>query len=126
MKLRDQLTERRRYLRLQTPIKVTYTVPENGRSYSTLTKNISADGLRFETSDKDMKEASQIDIILVMPDHGETVKGKAAVIWKKKISLEDAAPYDVGLELREISESDKNAFLKFLCDLLYRLSKEHE
>ena len=126
MKLRDQLTERRRYLRLQTPIKVTYTVPENGRSYSTLTKNISADGLRFETSDRDMKEASQIDIILVMPDHSETVKGKAVVIWKKKISLEDAAPYDVGLELREISESDKNAFLKFLCDLLYRLSKEHE
>jgi len=126
MKLRDQITERRKYLRLQTPIKIAYTVPENGRSYSTFTKNISADGLRFETSDKDMKESSQIEVVFTMPGHGETVRGKAIVIWKKKITLEDTAPYDVGLELCEITEQDKNAFLKFLCDLLYELPKEHE
>ena len=48
------------------------------------------------------------------------------MVWIKQLSLEDDAPYDIGIELTEIEEDNKNTFLKFLCDLIYNLSKESE
>jgi len=54
------------------------------------------------------------------------VHAKGKVIWIKQLSLEDDAARDVGIELIEIEEDNKNTFLKFLCDLIYNLPKESE
>ena len=45
---------------------------------------------------------------------------------KKKLSLEDNSPFDVGTELVDIEEDNKNTFLKFLCDLIYNLPEERK
>lgn len=123
-KVKDGFVERRRYVRLQTPIDITYTVPETGNVLSANTKNISADGLRFETHNKSIKESDVIELKMITQDAPNPVHAKAKVIWKKKISLEDAAPFDCGLEFTEIEEDNKNTFLKFLCDLIYNIKKE--
>jgi hypothetical protein len=44
---------------------------------------------------------------MVIPEAPNPVHAKAKVIWKKKISLEDAAPFDCGLEFTEIEEDNK-------------------
>jgi c-di-GMP-binding flagellar brake protein YcgR len=124
VKVKDDYIERRRYVRLQAPIAVSYTVPETGNVLSTNTKNISADGLRFETLNKSIKESDILELKMVIQDAPNPVHAKAKVIWKKKISLEDAAPFDCGLEFTEIEEDNKNTFLKFLCDLIYTIKKE--
>lgn len=124
MKINNRLIERRRYIRLKTPISVTYTIPETGGVYSTVTKDISADGLRFESYEKDLNENGIIDIRLDISGAHNPVHVKGKVVWKKKLSLEDKAPYDVGVEFTEIEEDNKNTFLKFLCDLIYNLEKE--
>ncbi len=123
-KLKDNLIERRRYVRLQTPINISYTVPETGNTLNTSTKNISADGIRFETLNKAIKESDILELKMVIQTAPNPVHAKAKIIWKKKISLEDAAPYDCGLEFIEIEEDNKNTFLKFLCDLIYGIKKE--
>jgi len=123
-KLKDNLIERRRYVRLQTPIDISYTVPETGNVFKTSTKNISADGVRFETLNKSIKESDILELKMVIQEAPNPVHAKAKVIWKKKISLEDAAPYDCGVEFTEIEEDNKNTFLKFLCDLIYAIKKE--
>jgi len=124
VKIKDNYIERRRYVRLETPIDISYTVPETGHVLSTNTKNISADGVRFETLNKSIKESDLLELKMVIPGAPNPVHAKARVIWKKKISLEDAAPYDCGLEFAEIEEDNKNTFLKFLCDLIYTIKKE--
>ena len=121
---KDNNVERRRYVRLDKPIDISYAVPETGNILQTSTKNISADGLRFETHNKSIKESDVLELKMVMRDAPNPVHAKAKVIWKKKISLEDAAPYDCGLEFTEIEEDNKNTFLKFLCDLIYAIDKE--
>ncbi len=123
-KVKDGFIERRRFVRLQTPIDITYTVPETGNVVSTNTKNISADGLRFESLNKSIKESDILELKMIIQDAPNPVHAKAKVIWKKKISLEDAAPFDCGLEFTEIEEDNKNTFLKFLCDLIYNIRKE--
>lgn len=111
--------ERRRYVRLDAPIDVAYTVPETGSVLNSNTKNISADGLRFETLNKSIKESDILELKMVIKNAPNPVHAKAKVVWKQKVSLEDAAPYDLGLEFTEIEEDNKNTFLKFLCDLIY-------
>jgi c-di-GMP-binding flagellar brake protein YcgR len=126
MKMPDRLIERRRYIRLKTPIPIIYTIADTGKIYRAVTKDISAEGLRFETSAKDLKESSIIEISLELYGANNPVHAKGTVVWKKKLSLEDAAPYDVGIELTEIEEDNKNTFLKFLCELIYNIPKEGE
>lgn len=126
MKINDRLIERRRYIRLRTPISVTYTIQETGGVYTTVTKDISADGLRFESHEKDLKTDGVIAFSLSIAEAHNPVHAKGKIVWKKKLSLEDKAPYDVGVEFTEIEEDNKNTFLKFLCDLIYNLQKENK
>lgn len=123
-KVADIFIERRRYVRLQTPIPIAYTVPQTGSVHTTSSKNISADGMRFETSDKALTEGDLVELKLTIPGAANPVHAKGNVIWKKKMSLEDAAPFDCGMEFTEIEEDNKNTFLKFLCDLIYDIKKE--
>jgi hypothetical protein len=124
MKIKDKLIERRRYIRLKTPIPLTYTIQGSGNVYNSLTKDISADGLRFESKSKDLKESANIELKLDIYGSENPVHVKGKIIWKKQVSLEDDAPYDVGVEFTVIEEDNKNTFLKFLCDLIYNLPKE--
>lgn len=111
-------------MRLQTPIAIAYTVSQTGSVHTTSTKNVSADGLRLETHDKTLKEGDLIELKLNITGAPNPVHAKGKVIWKKKMSLEDAAPFDCGIEFTEIEEDNKNTFLKFLCDLIYNIKKE--
>ena len=124
MKIKDRLVERRRYIRLKTPIPVTYTVFRTGGIYNAVTKDISADGIRFQTLEKNIKEGDMVEMKMDIQTIPNPVHVKGKVMWKKKLSLEDNAPFDVGTELIDIEEDNKNTFLKFLCDLIYNLPEE--
>lgn len=119
----DNLIERRRYIRLKVPVEIKYAVSGDSKIRSAVSKNISADGLRIETPDKDIKKTDVLEIKLSIPGACNPVHAKASVVWKKRLSLVDGAPFDLGLEFNEIEEDNKNTFLKFFCDLIYDLPK---
>lgn len=122
-KIPERLIERRKYVRVRVPIDITYTIPGKDKVFAAVTKDLSADGLRFQTLDPNLQESSTIEIKLKLPDTVNPVHAQGKVIWKRKLSLEDAAPFDVGIDLTTIEEDNKNTFLKFLCDTIYNLSK---
>ena len=124
-KTKDTFIERRKYVRLPTPLGIAYTVPGSSNIRQAVTKDISADGLRFETTDADFKEAMVIEIKLDIPTAPNPIHAMGKIIWRKKESLEDGAPFDCGVEFIEIEEDNKNTFLKFLCDLIYDIEKDH-
>ena len=124
VKIREKLAERRSFIRLLEPISVSYAVSGNNKIYTVISKDISADGLRFQTAEKTVEEGSTLEMKLEIPNVANPVHAKSKVMWKKKLSLEDKAPFDVGSEFTEIEEDNKNTFLKFLCDLIYNLPEE--
>ncbi|MDP2929026.1 MAG: PilZ domain-containing protein [Candidatus Omnitrophota bacterium] len=126
MKIRNRLVERRKYIRLKTPVSVTCVVTETGTVYKSVTKDMSAEGLRLESKARDIKEGSILELKLEICGAANPVHAKGKVVWKKQLSLEDNAPYDIGIELIKIEEDNKNTFLKFLCDLLYNLPEENK
>ncbi len=126
MKMKDRLVERRKYIRLKTPVSVMYTVPDTGIVHSSVTKDMSADGLRLETNAKEIAKGSMLELKMELYGANNPVHAKGKVVWMKQLSLEDGAPSDIGIEFIEIEEDNKNTFLKFLCDLIYNLPKENE
>jgi len=105
MKIKDRLIERRKYIRLKTPIPLTYIISDAGKVHSSVTKDISADGLRFETREKDLKEGVIIELKLEIPGATSSIHAKGKIMWQKPLSLEDNAPFDVGIEFTEIEET---------------------
>jgi len=108
--------ERRRFVRIDVPLKLMVKIGK--RREKGITKNISPVGLRFETSKK-LEADEKVEIVLYLPSMVNPITFKARVVWQKKKSLEDKAPYDVGVEIASIEDNDKNVFLKYLCDLFY-------
>lgn len=126
MKMRDRLVERRKYIRLKTPVSVAYTAPNTGIVHSSMTKDMSVDGLRLETKARDIEKGTVLELKMELNGANNPIHAKGKVVWIKQLSLEDNAPWDVGVELTEIEEDNKNTFLKFLCDLIYNLHEENE
>lgn len=123
-KAEEIFVERRRYIRLDTPINFSYSLPDSDTIHRSVTKNISADGLRFEAREKDLKESDVVELRLDIPGAVNPVHAKGRIMWKKKLTLEDGAPHNFGAEIIEVEEDNKNTFLKFFCDFIYDISKE--
>ena len=74
--------------------------------------------MRFEIPEE-LDEGADLSISLFLLKREDPILLKGRVVWKQKVSLEDNAPYDTGIEITEINEEYKIVFLKYLCDLLY-------
>lgn len=109
--------ERRKYLRVGTPLNVRVISKDNTVKQVQI-KNISPLGLRFETKESvDINDG--IELKIEIPDGLSTVHAKAKVVWKKKLTTKNGAPFDIGCEFTGVEEDNKNTFLKYFCDLLY-------
>ena len=126
LKGRERLAERRSFIRLREPISVVYTISGRDKLYTVTATDISADGLRFQTSDKELKTGDLLEMKFDLRAVPNPVHAKGRLLWKKKLSLEDNAPFDAGAEILGIEEDNKNTFLKFLCDLIYNLPEDRK
>ena len=121
----DSVQERRKYLRVETPLQIRVITKDKG-IIETTTKNISPLGLRFEFTGEGLEAKDEIELRMEIPNTLNPVHAKARVVWKKKLSTEDKAPFDLGCEFTKIEEDNKNTFLKYFCDLLYKQAEQVE
>ena len=110
--------ERRKYLRIEAPPIGLRVITGNGDIEKPKLKNISPIGIRFETKNQ-LKDGEELELTLELPDTKNPVHIRGKVVWHKKTSLEDHAPFDIGCEFIKIEEDNKNTFLKYFCDLMY-------
>lgn len=112
------IEEKRRYLRLNVPLEIEYVLGNNDRVYKAVTKDISAFGIRFATTDK-LQEGDNLEVTLRIPNISNPVHASGKIAWSRKVLSEGNAPFDIGIEFVKIEEDNKNTFLKYLCDLIY-------
>lgn len=110
--------EKRKFLRLNMPVEMEYVLPGANKICTAVTNDIAAGGLRFATNEQLQKDLN-FEIKLKLPNVQNPVHASGRVAWLKKLTLEDSAPFDVGVEFLKIEEDNKNTFLKYLCDLIY-------
>jgi hypothetical protein len=113
------IQERRKYLRTETPVNIR-VISKNNAVEEAETKDISPIGLRFKSKTASMAISEELELKIEMPGTSSSVHTKAKVVWKKKLSTEDGAPFTIGCEFSGIEDDNKNTFLKYFCDLLYK------
>ena len=116
--MHESIHERRKYLRVETPLKIR-VITHNNSVIETTTKNISPLGLRFEFAGDCVETKEEVELRMSIPHALNPIHAKAKVIWKKKLSKDDDAIFDIGCEFTKIEEDNKNTFLRFFCNLLY-------
>jgi len=114
--------ERRTYLRIETPLQLKVVGKENV-IYDAITKDISPLGLRFETKKKDVDINDEVALTITIPEALSPVHASARVVWKRRLLTEEGAPFDIGCRFIKIEEDNKNTFLKYFCDLRYKIKK---
>lgn len=114
-----KMSERRRFIRIEVPLSIKVSCGD--WMEEAVTKNISPIGMRFELP-KDIEKDSILDVSMYLPTSDDLTNVKCRVVWTKRSSLEDNSPYDVGVEIVDIEEGNKNLLLRYLCDLLYSSS----
>lgn len=125
MTKKEEFVDRRGSIRLKIPVSIAYQTSDHSRVHTVTAKDISAEGMRFEAHDKRLKESDIVEMKLGIPEMPRNeICATGRVIWKKRLSLEDKSPFDIGIEFDEIAEDGKNSFLKFLCDFIYKLPEE--
>lgn len=111
--------EKREYLRIEAPLNI-QIIDKSKAVQETRTKNISPLGLRFETKKAAIEINENLELKIELPNAMGPVHARAKVVWKKKFSTENGAPFNIGCEFVKIEEDNKNTFLKYFCDLLYK------
>jgi len=110
--------DRRKYLRVSTPLSVR-VIGKNNIVLPSQTKDISPLGLRFEAKEGSPEINEETELKIEIPGALSAVHANAKIIWKKKTTTENGAPFDIGCEFTKIEEDNKDTFLKYFCDLLY-------
>ena len=114
--------ERRTYLRIETPLHIR-VIGKKKVLYHAVTKDISPLGLRFETPEQNVDINDDLELTIELPEALSPVHIKARVVWKRRLPTEKGNPFDIGCRFIKIEEDNKNTFLKFFCDLRYKIKK---
>jgi len=114
------MKEKRNFIRFDIPLKVHYTVQGDPKIVKTgITKDVSAGGVQLLTEEK-IDIGNKIDLTVFIPEALNPVHLAGIAVWVKEIRSEEKSRYCTGIEFTKIEEDNKNTFLKFLCNLMYK------
>ncbi len=116
----SNVKERRRYIRTELPILVVLRVRDGStiEEIKSHTKNISAMGMMIEL-EKKIAVNTQVELSLTPPNTANPIHIAARVVRSEKIEGKNV--FNIGIEFTKIEEDNKNTFLKFLCDTIYKI-----
>ncbi|MFH1782817.1 MAG: PilZ domain-containing protein [Candidatus Omnitrophota bacterium] len=110
------MKEKRRFIRFETAVKINYILQKEPKIEKTAkTKNVNTGGLQLITDEK-LDAGSKVELKIFVPDGLNPVHMNGVVLWSKG----DDKPFNSGIEFGKVEEDNKNTFLKFLCELMYK------
>ncbi|MBU4311396.1 MAG: PilZ domain-containing protein [Candidatus Omnitrophica bacterium] len=113
------MREKRRFIRFDVSLKVNYVVQKEPKTEKTgITKNLSAGGIQLLTKEK-LTTGNKVELMIFTPESLNPAHLNGIVLWSNEIS-EEKASYASGIEFGKIEEDNKNTFLRFLCELMYK------
>jgi len=115
--------ERRIYIRTKASVALTFSIESAGTSkiIEAVTKNVSATGLLIEAK-KQIPLGAEGKLSIKTPGSSNPVHAMGKIVRSNPIEGSDK--FDCGVEFTNIEEDNKNTFLKFLCDAIYKVSGE--
>ena len=117
--MEEFMREKRRFIRFNIALKVTYIVQKEQKIERIgTTRDVSAQGMQLLTSDK-LGIGDKIDFKIFVPDALNPSHMKGTIVWSRELEHPKSHSYSAGIDFVKIEEDNKNTFLRFLCNLMY-------
>jgi len=114
------MREKRKFIRFYISLKVRYILQREPKIEKTgITGDVSAGGIQLLTEER-LEVGDKLELKFFIPEALNPAHLNGIVLWSKEVSSGKKPTYSAGIEFRDIEEDNKNTFLKFLCDLMYR------
>ena len=107
------MQERRRYIRVETPVLVEFPNPETMKTERSFTQDVSEDGMRFPTAVK-LQMGQELALTLELPFRDSTMHATGEVMWIREVSRHGAPQYDIGVRFRWIEDPDRQQLARHL------------
>ena len=111
------MEERRRLVRLETPVEVSYAVLPEGSKQRTAAKNVSGNGLCLST-EKPLPPGAQLQVGMKLPDREQPVNAVAEAVWSAASEVVDKTgrqrSVETGVRFTEIAPQDRDALAQFV------------
>ena len=107
------MQERRRYIRVETPVLVEFPNPETLKTERSFTQDVNETGIRFPTAVR-LQIGQEIALTLQLPFHDAAMHATGEILWIREVSRLGAPQYDVGVQFRWIEDPDRNKLSRHL------------
>lgn len=113
------MQERRRHIRVATPVLVEFPNPATMKTERSFTQDVSESGMRFPTAVK-LQIGQELPVTLQLPFQEGGMHATAEIIWLREISRLGGPHYDVGVRFRWIEDPDRQRLTRHLANLFQR------
>jgi len=107
------MQERRRHVRVETPVLVEFPHPETMKTERSFTQDISESGMRFPTAVK-LQVGQEVALTLELPFRDATMHATGEILWIREVSRLGAPQYDVGVRFRWLEDPDRQRLARHL------------
>ena len=101
------MQEKRKYIRIEAPIVVTYKLDRESATKKTITKDFSEGGIRFPVYEK-LDAGATLEMYIETPFDTIPIFAIGRVVWTKALSVKEGREiYDVGVQFTEMKSFDR-------------------
>ena len=111
------MQERRRHIRVETPILVEFPNPETMKTERSFTQDVSESGMRFPTAVR-LQIGQELPITMELPFRDATMHATGQVQWIREVSRHGMPQYEVGVRFRWIEDPDRQRLARHLTAFL--------
>lgn len=113
------MDERRRHIRVQTPVIVEFPNPETMKTERSFSQDVSESGMRFPTPVR-LAIGQELAVTLELPFHAAPMHATAEILWIREVSRFGAPQYDVGVRFLWVEDPDRQNLVRHLASFFSR------
>lgn len=109
------MEERRRYVRLDTRLKISYTIVKNERDLprDTETKDIGGGGIRILFTES-LPVQTLLKLNIALPEESQPIVCTGKVVWVEEFSVMEKKEYEAGVSFTDINSKDRDRIIKYV------------
>ena len=107
------MQERRRFIRMETPVMVAFPSPGTMKTERSFTQDVNESGIRFPTPVK-LQIGQQLPLTLELPFSGSSMQATGEVMWIRGVSRLGAPQYEIGVRFQWIEDTDRQRLSRHL------------
>jgi c-di-GMP-binding flagellar brake protein YcgR len=108
------MEEKRRFVRLDTPIQVKYRISSKSNiQNNSVGKDISVGGVRMLIGEK-MIPGTQIDLEINIPDYDKIIYATGEIVWQDETLMKNEVTHETGLKFVKIASEDREKIGKYI------------